>query len=170
MDFSSGEFWKGPFFLFFLLDEYGENHGFQLHLPFGPGQQKFNFEMKTYAEHWLLSRTLKWIIKMDSCQLEDWQDIWRSSCDFSSVCRLDNCMNLHFSTQQSLVISLRVNNCLSCLTLYDWHARLARLLIKVADEAITIFDILGMHCTSHLQEWSLHKHKLDCVAYTFHHP
>lgn len=33
--------------LFFRLEE-GENHGFQLRLPSGPGQQKFNFIMKTY--------------------------------------------------------------------------------------------------------------------------
>lgn len=40
MDFSSGEFWKCPFF---RLEE-GENHGFHLHRPFGPAQQKFNNE------------------------------------------------------------------------------------------------------------------------------
>lgn len=44
MDFSSGEFWKCPFF---RLEE-EENHGFQLLLPFGPDQKKFSFEMKTY--------------------------------------------------------------------------------------------------------------------------
>ncbi len=137
-----------------------------------------NFEMKTY--HWILAAFND--IKMDNYQLEDWWVSRRSSCDLSSVCWLDYCMNLHFSMQQSLVISHRVNYCLSCLTLCDWYARLSWLLIKAADKAIITFDILGMlrllssvfHNirlqSSHWQEWSLHKHKLDCVAYTFHHP
>lgn len=156
MDFSSGELWKGPFF---WLEE-GENCGFQLLLPFGPGQQKFSFEMKTYC--WTLAAFID--IKMDNYQLEDWWILWRSSCDLSW---LNYCINLHFSTQRSLVISLRVNYCL----LFDslWLIFKTWLLIKVAGKAITTFDILGMLClfspvfhnirlqSSHRQEWSLHK-------------
>lgn len=55
-----------PFF-FFRLQE-GENHGFQLFLPSGPNQQKFNFEMKPF--HRTLARLYN--IKMDLYQLMDW--------------------------------------------------------------------------------------------------
>lgn len=77
MDFSSGEFWKCSFF---RLEE-EENHGFHLHLPFGPAQQKFNIEMKTYP--WTLAA---FNMKMDNYQLEDWWVSWRSSCDLISAC------------------------------------------------------------------------------------
>ena len=160
--------------LFFRL-EGGENLGFQLRLSFGHSQQKFN--LKTYR--WTLTAFSD--IKMDNYQLEVWWILWRSSCDLSSVSWLDYCMNLHFSTQQSLVISQELIIA-SRLTLCDWSAGLTWLLIKVAGKAITTSDILGMLCllssvfhniqlqSSHRQEWSLHQHKLDCVAYTFHHP
>lgn len=80
---------------------------------------------------------------MDNYQLEDWWIWWKSSCDLSSVCWLDCCMNLFFSLRKFSHDS-RVNYCLPLLALCDWYARLTWLLIKVAGKTITTFDILGM--------------------------
>lgn len=165
MDFSSGEFWKR------------RKSWFPVTIPFGPQTANSTLKGRSITGCWLLSVMLKWITI-------NWRtDGFYGEAAVTWVHLLTQLLNeASFLHSAKFRHQSGVNYCLSRLTLCDWYARLTWLLIKVAGKAITTSDILGMLCllssvfhgirlqSSHRQEWSLHKHKLDCVAYMFHHP
>lgn len=97
MDFQRGETWKD---LFFRLQG-GENLGFGHLLLSTPLSRNSILKWRPIPEHWLHSVTLKWITINRTTD----GFLWRSSCDLSSVCWVDSCINLHYSTLQSLVVS-----------------------------------------------------------------
>lgn len=79
----------------------GENLGFGHLLLSTPLSRNSILKWRPIPEHWLHSVTLKWITINRTTD----GFLWRSSCDLSSVCWVDSCINLHYSTLQSLVVS-----------------------------------------------------------------
>lgn len=97
MDFQRGETWKDLFSDLKEVKILVSSHP----LPSTPFSRNSISKWRPITEHWLHSVTLKWITINRTTD----GFLWRSSCDLSSVCWVDSCINLHYSTLQSLVVS-----------------------------------------------------------------